>query len=341
MRSFGFTKALSWTKIQKKDVMVYKIIKLGDLNLEDRRFRFTLNPVDSRLLRSVRATGVLQPVIIRPGQKGPVLVDGWRRVEAARSCGLEELPALEIKEKIGDLAVLLVAFFENYAKRAFSLSEKSLAIRKFYDFRLGAKELIERILPLLELPPERRMLDLMLEVSLLKERFLEVIHRRDWKPVTAELFLDFPPAERDWLLSLIEKLTHNQQREIIENFYLLKRKTGKGLEDLAREERLAGPTGRLLKGEISAADHLLAALREENSPLLSGLRRAIEAEVRNLRLPEKVRLDYDHNLEKSVLRIGFEAGGVTELKEVLQSLSGALEKKDWNRLFQLLHYEGE
>ncbi|NPV82142.1 MAG: ParB N-terminal domain-containing protein [Candidatus Aminicenantes bacterium] len=321
--------------------MVYRLIKLSDLNLEDRRFRFTLNPVDQRLLRSVGAIGVLQPVIITARQDRQVLVDGWRRVEAARSCGLEELPALEIAENIGDLAVLLVAFFENYAKRPFSLAEKSLAIRKFYDFRLGADEIIERFLPLLELPPERRMLELMLEVSLLGERFLEVIHRRDWKPVTVELLLGFPEAERAWLLSLIEKLTRNQQREIIENFYLLKRKTGKCLEDLAREEKLAGLTGRLLKGEISAADRLLAALREENSPLLSGLHRAIEAEVRTLGLPPKVRLDYDRALEETILRISLEAGEVTDLKEALQSLSETLEKKEWRRLFQLLHYEGE
>lgn len=321
--------------------MVYRLIKLSDLNLEDRRFRFTLNPVDQRLLRSVGAIGVLQPVIITARQDRQVLVDGWRRVEAARSCGLEKLPALEIAEKIGDLAVFMVAFFENYGQRSFSLAEKSLAIRKFFDFRLGAHEIIGRILPLLELPPEGRMLELMLEVSLLEERFLQVIHRRDWKPVTAELLLSFSQAERDWLLSLVEKLTHNQQREVIENFYSLKRKTGKSLEDLAREKKLAGPIGRLLKREISAADRLLTILKEENSPLLSGLCRAIEAEVRNLKLPEKVRLDYDRSLEKPVLRISFEAGEVTDVKKALQSLSGILENREWQRLFQLLHYEGE
>lgn len=321
--------------------MNYRVIKLSDLSLEDRRFRFTMNPVDQRLLRSVRAIGVLQPVIIRAGQPGPVLVDGWRRVEAARSCGLEELPVLEIAEKVDDLAVFLVAFFGNYGQRSFSLAEKSLAIRKFFDFRLGADEIIGRILPLLELPPEGRMLELMLEVSILEERFLQVIHRRDWKPVTAELFLSFPPAERAWLFSLVEKLTQNQQREVIENFYSLTRKTGKSLEDLAGEERLSGPIGRLLKGEISAADRLLTILKEENSPLLSGLRRAIDTEFRNLGLPEKVQLDYDRSLEKPVLRISLEAGEVTDLKEALQSLAGTLENWEWQRLFQLLHYEGE
>lgn len=321
--------------------MVYKIIKLRDLNLEDKRFRFTLNKADRRLVRSVGEIGMLQPVIVIPRQNCLVLIDGWRRVEAARSCGLEKLPAMEMAEKTENLAAFVMAFFGNYGQRPFSLAEKALAIRKFYEFRLSPVEIIERILPLLDLPPEHRILDLMLEVSALEEKFLKIIHRRDWKPVTAELFLGFPPAERAWLLLLIEKLTHNQQREVIENFYSLKRKTGKSLEDLAREERLAGPTKRLLRGEVSAADLLLSTLREENSPLLSGLRRSIEAEIRHLRLPPKVRLDYDRNLEKPVLRIGLEAGGVTELKEALQSLSETLENTVWRRLFQLLHYEGE
>lgn len=324
-----------------KNVMVYKIIELSDLNLEDRRFHFTLNQADRRLLRSVKEIGVVQPVIITCRQNRPVLVDGWRRVEAARASGLEELPALEMAENTDDLAVFLLAFFENYGQRSFSLAEKSMALRKFYEFRLNPVEIIERLLPLLELSPERRMLDLMLELSFLDERFLEIIHRRDWKPVTVELLLGFPPAERTWLFLVIEKLTHNQQREVIENFYSLRRKTGKSLEELAEADELSGPVSRLLRGEIAAADRLLVALKEANSPLLSGLQRKIESEVKALNLPEKIRLNYDRTLEKPTLHLSLEAGSVKELKEALQSLVMSLENQKWNRLFRLLGYEGE
>ncbi|MCX8161146.1 MAG: ParB/RepB/Spo0J family partition protein [Candidatus Saccharicenans sp.] len=321
--------------------MVYKIIRLTDLNLEDNRFHFTLNPSDRRLLRSVSEIGVMQPVIVILRQNRPVLIDGWRRVEAARSCGLEQLPVLEIAEKTDDLAVFLLAFFENYGQRPFSLAEKSLAIRKFHDFELHPAEIIGRILPLLELPPERWMFELMLEVSQLEKRFLETIHHRDWKPVAVELLMKFTPAERDWLFSLLEKLTHGQQREVMERLYSLKRKTGKSLDQLAREERLAGLIARVLKGERAAVDDLLTVLRRVSSPLISRLNQAIAEEIRQIGLPERVRLDYDPSLEKRVLRLTLEAAEQGDLKRAVDSLADSLERGYWKRLFQLLGYEGE
>lgn len=323
-----------------KDAMVYKVIRLADINQEDRRFRFTLNPADRRLLNSVREIGVLQPVIIIFRENRPVLVDGWRRIEAARACRLIELPALEVTGQTDDLAVFLLAFFVNYGQRAFSLAEKSLAARKFFEFRLHPDEIIERILPILELPPERRMLELMLEVSALDEKFLAIIHRRDWKPSTAELLLSFSPAERAWLFLLVERLSHNQQREVIENFFSLIRRTGRNLEELAMEPELAGAVDRLLKGETDAVDRLLGALRKANSPLLSRVNKAMDEEIKRLSL-SGVKVDYDRSLEKRGLRLELEASEFRELKQAVKSLADSLETGDWNRLFELLHYEGE
>jgi len=50
---------------------------------------------DAQLLESVRAQGVLQPVLVRPRDDGGVeLVFGHRRLRAAREAGLAELPAV-------------------------------------------------------------------------------------------------------------------------------------------------------------------------------------------------------------------------------------------------------
>ncbi|HAR36449.1 MAG TPA: hypothetical protein DCR87_06045, partial [Acidobacteria bacterium] len=217
--------------------MAIRLIKPTEINLEDRRFRFTFNPVEERFLRSVKHIGVLQPVLITYREGKPVLVDGWKRVEAARVCGLEELLVLEIDDQADDAEIFFLSFSINFSRRPFSLAEKSLAVRKFHDFGLRPADIIENLLPDLEIPPEQKTLEILLEISGL-ERWLEVIHRRDWKLVTAELLVSFPQEERFWLLRLVEKLTHNQQKEVIEHFYSLKRKTEKSLEELARDEEI-------------------------------------------------------------------------------------------------------
>lgn len=321
--------------------MSIKVVKVSEIDLDDRRFRFTLSRPDKRFLRSVEEIGVLQPVIIVDRQGKTVLVDGWKRLAAAQACGLDELLALVVGGQTEDLAVFLLAFFENYGQRQFSLAEKALAVRRFREFQLRTEDIIRHILPLLELPPERKILDTMLEMSVLDESVLEIIHRKDWKLGTVELLLGFSSSERNWLLSLIEKLTHSQQKEIIENFYSLSKKTGKSPEALAAEEGLEAFAGRLRKGDLSAADRLLAELRMANSPMLFRLNQAISGQIERLELPEKFKLDYDRNLERPALRVSVEAENSQNLKQAIRWLAENLESRDWEKLFQLLNYKGE
>ncbi|MCR4396113.1 MAG: hypothetical protein NUW07_05195 [Candidatus Saccharicenans sp.] len=320
--------------------MAIRLIKPAEIDLEDRRFRFTFNPVEERFRRSVKEIGVLEPVIITYREGKPVLIDGWKRVEAARDCGLPELLALEIDNQANDLTIFLLTFFENYSRRPFSLAEKSLAVRKFRDFRLRPVDIIEDILPLLELPPEQKTLELMLELSSLG-KWLEVIHRKDWKLGTAELLLSFPPEERFWLVRLVEKLSHNQQRELIELFYSLKRSTGKSLEELAGEGEIVNPVGRLFEGNIQAAAALLSVLRKLNWPTVWRLNQAISDRIRNLDLPPNISLDYDRTLENPVLKIGLEAESCQELKEVIKRLLETLGRPEWDGIFELLHHVGD
>ncbi len=320
--------------------MTIRLIKPEKINLEDRRFRFTFNPVEERFKYSVQVIGVLQPVIITYREGKPVLIDGWKRVEAARSCGLEQLLTLEIDNQATDAEVFFLAFFINYSRRPFSLAEKSLAVRKFHDFGLQPPDIIENVLPLLELPPEQKTVEIMLELSGL-ERWLEVIHRKDWKLGTAELLVSFPPEERHWLLQLVEKLTHSQQKEMIENFYSLKRRTGKSLKELAGEEEIGTVIGRLTAGELEAAGALLSVLRKFNSPTVWRLNQAISDRIRQLELPPEISLDYDRTLEKTGLKICLEAGSTREFKEVLRCLSERLASQEWEEIFKLLHHVGD
>jgi ParB family chromosome partitioning protein len=52
---------------------------------------------DEALVASIRAIGVVQPVLVRPEGEGFVIVAGRRRLQAARAIGLAEIPA-EIRE---------------------------------------------------------------------------------------------------------------------------------------------------------------------------------------------------------------------------------------------------
>ncbi|MDI6845126.1 MAG: ParB N-terminal domain-containing protein [Candidatus Saccharicenans sp.] len=321
--------------------MKFKTVKISEIDRQDHRFRFNLKPVDERILTGVKEAGVVQPllVILREGRL--ILVDGWRRLEAALSCHMEELPVFELESRMGDLGAFQLAFFINYTQHRFSLAEKALAARRFLEFNLPAEEIIERILPLLELPPLKKTLEILLEISSLDGKSIEMIHRKDWKQATAELWLRFLPEERNWMLRLIERLTHNQQHELVETFYSVKKLTGVGPEIIVREKGLDRITGSLRKGESAAFDRLLAELRKITSPLRSRLSEEISEKIKELKLPLKVQVDYDPTLEKPGLKISFEARSAGQLEEIIKSLSENFSLNNWDSIFQLLNYRGD
>jgi ParB family chromosome partitioning protein len=118
----------------------------------------------SGLADSIRAQGVLQPVVVRPREGGGYeLIAGERRWRAAREAGLASVPALV--RDADDRDTLLLALVENVAREDLSPLEEARAYAVLIDeFALSLGEVAERVgrskpavsnrLRLLELPHE-------------------------------------------------------------------------------------------------------------------------------------------------------------------------------------------
>jgi ParB family transcriptional regulator, chromosome partitioning protein len=116
------------------------------------------------LAASIRAQGVLQPVVVRPrGDGGWELIAGERRWRAAREAGLATVPALVREAE--DRDSLLLSLVENVAREQLSPVEEARAYAVLVDeFGLTLREIGDRVgrsvpsvsnrLRLLDLPDE-------------------------------------------------------------------------------------------------------------------------------------------------------------------------------------------
>jgi ParB family chromosome partitioning protein len=113
------------------------------------------------LAESIRATGLVQPVVVRPVDGGYELIAGERRWQAARRAGLERIPAL-IREA-GERERLELALVENVVREDLNPMELARAVAALVeDFGqthaqvaqiLGrSRSAITNVLRLLELP---------------------------------------------------------------------------------------------------------------------------------------------------------------------------------------------
>ena len=118
------------------------------------------------LAASIKATGVLQPVLVRPdGTDGFVLVAGERRLKAARLAGLEKIPAI-VKE-VSDSEMMELALIENVQREDLNPIDEANAYQALIaKIGLTHDQISERVgkqrssitnaLRLLGLPPEVR-----------------------------------------------------------------------------------------------------------------------------------------------------------------------------------------
>jgi len=98
----------------------------------------------AELADSIRAQGVLQPVLVRPAGDGYQLVAGERRFRASRSIGLATIPA--IVRSVSDEEMLELALIENLQREDLSPIEEALGYQRLIEELLYTHErLSERV----------------------------------------------------------------------------------------------------------------------------------------------------------------------------------------------------
>jgi len=161
------------------------------------------------LAASIRAQGVIQPVVVREIAKDRYeLIAGERRWRAAQKAGLTEIPA--IVKVVADQAVVAMALIENIQRENLSPLEEAQALsRLIQEFHLTHQETAEAVgrsrasvsnlLRLLELPAEiKRLLD---------ERKLDMGHARALAALPEEraTWLALQAAEHGWSVRELEE----------------------------------------------------------------------------------------------------------------------------------------
>lgn len=98
----------------------------------------------AELADSIRAHGVIQPVVVRPSGEMYELVAGERRWRAARQAGLERIPA--IVRHLNDRDAAVYAMIENLQRQDLHYLEEAEGYRRLLeDFNLTQEELARQV----------------------------------------------------------------------------------------------------------------------------------------------------------------------------------------------------
>lgn len=143
-------------------------LPLGSISPNPYQARTVWNEQDlAELAASIKANGVLQPILVRPSQGGYELIAGERRFRAAQIAGLATVPALV--RQVTDEQLFEWSLVENIHRRDLNAIERAKAYQHYLGaFSLTQAEAAERLgedrsvianyLRLLDLPDEIRLM---------------------------------------------------------------------------------------------------------------------------------------------------------------------------------------
>ncbi len=101
----------------------------------------------NELAESIKAQGVLQPVLVTRDSEGVyILIAGERRWRASKIAGLDEIPAIIINRKLSQQELLFIALVENLQRENLDPIEEAEAYQSLsHRFELTQEEISERV----------------------------------------------------------------------------------------------------------------------------------------------------------------------------------------------------
>jgi len=118
-------------------------IDLIDPNPEQPRTRFADENLDE-LAASIRANGVVQPIVVRPKGSRYEIVAGERRWRASQRAELRRIPA--VVREVSDEKMLELALVENIQRQELNPIEEAIAYKRLVDsLGLVQEEIAERV----------------------------------------------------------------------------------------------------------------------------------------------------------------------------------------------------
>ncbi|MBW7997422.1 MAG: hypothetical protein FVQ81_12780 [Candidatus Glassbacteria bacterium] len=147
-----------------------KMFATDEIDTSDRTWALSwpAERVLSALEGSVRRLGVIRPLYALEGDSGLVVVDGFRRVAAAREAGVEKIPVVLLDKKI-EPAVIFETRCADVAGRLTPVESSRLARRLREQFAVAEDDIIGTFLPLWGLGSSKSVLNKLRELERLQE----------------------------------------------------------------------------------------------------------------------------------------------------------------------------
>lgn len=313
-----------------------KSISLSDIDLDDRGFcfRFFHRP-SNVLVESVKFYGIIcAPLLHLEDDKYKVL-DGFKRLEAARLCNAEKVlcKVCEAPIRKWDLALFVLSIFLSGGPP--HILDQGVILARMCGL-FGKDRVIKVILPLLGHTPNPKVMARLLPLSGLDDKLGNALLDGSINQDMALRLVEMEPCTRQLISSLFLYFGFSQSKqfEILEYLTDISARENRSLTDILQEMGWhRNRQKQAEKNRVKAGEEFRSRLRERRNPIISGLERDWKGRIKSLQIPPSVSLNPPPYFEGGTYRINFTFKTFMDFQEKIAQLKALSEKDAWKKIF--------
>jgi len=292
----------------------------------------------STIYDSISEIGVLNPPILRKIDDKYQVVSGWKRLLSCQHLGhTEVLCKIYDYSELSDSDCLKIVFLDNKERISdLELSELILLYKKIEP--IDDKDIINKILPLLEIPPTRKHLDKYLSLASLDEVIKNAFYADkitiEQCQMLSELTLGNQVPTLEGLL-LKYNLNNNESRQLIQIIEEISLRDSISVNEVISIAEIAVDNKKRDKNALRQE------LRRIRYPDLLRVEEKYKTAVNNLRLPKQVSLYINQFFEGNDLELRIKIGSTQELSYIMGIIDDLVQSGEIDDILSVIKSSNE
>lgn len=296
-----------------------------NIDMRDERFRMSFNRALNGLIESISHSGLHQPIILKRTE-APIIVSGFRRLQACREIGIDRIPAFRAEG--GDSALFETVLKENLTVRNFNVVEKAMVLSGLKNWYTD-KKIIDKFMKLVGLESSEKLLKMYLLIPDMSEEIKIALTKKDLNPGDIGNLSEFKQKEMKAVLYMMMELGmgRNVRREVSKNIFEVCKREEISPSNLLESDKITKIKNDTKLHDSQKAHRIRGVIATRRYPILTSIKEEFEQNIHSLGLPNSIRINHPKNFEGSKYRCTFHFRNDGEFKKQIERLNEIKDEK--------------
>ncbi len=286
-------------------------ISVEKIDLTDKTYRISTDNNISKLLDSIQANGLINPVIVKKNNDRFIVISGYKRILAINEIGINKILVKVVKEKETkeetDFFCTKLSIIENAFHRELNIIEQAKAV-SLLKKSLNIKEISLSSLFFFKTNLNHKIIGKLLKIQSLDNSIHNLILSKKLSMNNALKLKDYETQIFDAFINIFQKVRmgQNKQLEIIVNFHEIALRDDISLLELINSNKVSEIINHDNPDENYKANLLRSYLNKKRYPELTKAYEDHKKGIKELRLEPEIKLDPPNNFEGEKYSLSFE-----------------------------------